>query len=107
MGGGRTWYVHHIEPVTHTVVVAEAEALGTTEFDLDEFWIRVAPDVEDLEVQVRYRHAPAAVAALEVTGANARVHLATPERAVAPGQAAVFYVGDAVVAGGRIIATRS
>ncbi len=107
LGGGRTWYVHHIEPVSHTVVVAEADALGTSEFDLDEFWIRVAPDIEALEVQVRYRHAPAAVARLEVTGAGARVCLAAPERAVAPGQAAVFYVGDAVVAGGRIVATRS
>lgn len=107
LGGGRTWYVHHIEPATQTVVVADAEALRVQALDVDGFWLRVDAGRDDLEVQVRYRHAPAAVAAVEVQGTRARLRLTAPVSAVAPGQAAVLYVGDAVVGGGRIVATGS
>ena len=61
----------------------------------------------DLAVQVRYRHPVSPVAALDVDGDRARLRFAMPERAVAPGQAAVLYLGDTVVGGGRIVATFS
>lgn len=107
LGGGRTWYVHHIEPTTQTVVVADAEALRIQTLDIDAFWLRVDPARDDLQAQLRYRHAPAAVAGIEMHGARARLRLAAPASAVAPGQAAVLYAGDAVVGGGRIVATSS
>jgi tRNA-specific 2-thiouridylase len=53
-------------------------------------------------VQVRYRH-PGAPARLEIRSrAELRVHFEHPVRAVAPGQAAVFYDGDLVLGGGWI-----
>jgi len=36
-------------------------------------------------------------------GGKARIELATPQRAITPGQASVFYDGDVVVGGGWIV----
>jgi tRNA-specific 2-thiouridylase len=102
---GRPLYVHHIEPETQSVVLAEGAALESGGLEADSFWLRVDAGRPDLTVQVRYRHPGAPVASLEVEGARARLRFASPERAVAPGQAAVLYAGDAVVGGGRIVAT--
>ena len=105
LGGGRTWYVHHIEPATQTVVVADAEALRIDCLELDAFWLRVDAARDDIQAQLRYRHAPTPVGSIEVTPAGARLRLSAPVSGVAPGQAAVLYVDDAVVGGGRIVAT--
>jgi tRNA-specific 2-thiouridylase len=52
---------------------------------------------------VRHRHEPAA-ATIEALGAGgARVRFDEPQRAVTPGQAAVFYDGEVVLGGGTII----
>ena len=59
-------------------------------------------DGEGLEVQLRYRSAPVAVAALERCDDGLRVTLGAPFAGLAPGQAAVFYRDDVVVGGGRV-----
>ena len=57
-------------------------------------------------VQLRYRSAPVAVAALERRGAELEVGLREPFSGLAPGQAAVFYRDDVVVGGGRVAGRR-
>jgi tRNA-specific 2-thiouridylase len=59
----------------------------------------------ECEVQVRYRSAPVAATLVSVAGGECRVALHAPARAVAPGQAAVFYRGDAVLGRGWIVGT--
>ena len=56
----------------------------------------------DVLAQIRYRHpaAPARITPLEASGV--KVEFVDPQPAVTPGQAAVFYDGDAVVGGGWI-----
>ena len=103
VAAGFPLYVHHIEPETGRVVVADADALWSAGVELDTFWRR-GDAVGDLEVQLRYRSRPAAVQQLAADGGRARLHFRTPQRAVAPGQAAVLYAGDVVVGGGRVLA---
>ncbi len=56
----------------------------------------------EAEVQIRYRHRGAAARVTPLEGGRARVDFAAPQMAVAPGQAAVFYVDDCVAGGGWI-----
>jgi tRNA-specific 2-thiouridylase len=52
--------------------------------------------------KIRHRH-EAAPAVIEKTGDDeVRVTFDTPQRAITPGQATVFYDGDVVVGGGWI-----
>jgi len=54
-----------------------------------------------VEVKVRYR-APAVAAVVSVRGECASVRFREPQRAITPGQAAVFYDGERVLGGGII-----
>lgn len=69
-------------------------------------WIRdVAPGEEfDARVRIRNRHFPAS-ARVTSSGSEAEVCFDEPQRAITPGQAAVFYDGDEVVGGGWIAST--
>jgi tRNA-specific 2-thiouridylase len=53
-------------------------------------------------VQVRYRHHPVSATIEPFGEREARVRFDVPVRAVAPGQAAVFYRGDELLGGGWI-----
>ncbi len=60
----------------------------------------------DCRAKIRYKHEPADCT-VKITGAGtAAVEFAAPQRAITPGQSAVFYDGDAVLGGG-IIARRN
>src|ERR1700758_1675915 len=53
-------------------------------------------------VKIRHRHEPAPVV-IERAGEEIQVTFDQPQRAITPGQAAVFYDGDVVVGGGWIV----
>jgi tRNA-uridine 2-sulfurtransferase len=56
-----------------------------------------------VSVKIRHRHEPAA-AVIEKTGEDEILTtFDEPQRAITPGQAAVFYAGDVVVGGGWIV----
>jgi len=56
----------------------------------------------DCRAKIRYKHEPADCT-VKITGAGtAAVEFAAPQRAITPGQSAVFYDGDAVLGGGII-----
>jgi tRNA-uridine 2-sulfurtransferase len=100
----RPRYVLRVIPETRTVVVGDPDALELTQIELDQF--RRLADIDDdqpfaASVQIRHR-SPAAAATVTVRGDRATVEFAEPVRAVAPGQAAVVYVGERVLGGGWI-----
>ena len=91
---------------TNTVVVGTAEQLKCIAFCVSDLnWISIAPPERPVRANVRTRYhgaeTPATITPLP--DGTARIELDTPQRAVSPGQAAVFYDGDLVVGGGTIL----
>jgi tRNA-specific 2-thiouridylase len=103
-GSGRRRYVLDIVPESRTVVIGEKEDLLAPGLLASQVNWLIDPPREELscEVKIRYRHqaTPATVTVLD--GDTARVEFATPQSAVTPGQAVVFYQGERVLGGGWI-----
>lgn len=105
LAGPEPRYVVRIDAGSGRVVVGTPEQASRDAFEVREArWVSGAPPRAPLEVRVKVRHRHEGEAAV-VTARNggASVSLARPVRGVAPGQAAVFYAGDEVVGGGRIV----
>ncbi|MBN1946072.1 MAG: tRNA 2-thiouridine(34) synthase MnmA [Bradymonadales bacterium] len=104
-GQGEPLYVVDLDADTGTVLVGPRKALFSSECSLIGCqWPGEEAEAGPLEVevQIRYRHL-AVPARLEPTGlTTARVVFATPQAAVTPGQAAVFYQDEEVLGGGWI-----
>lgn len=103
---GKPRYVLDIEPVSNTVVVGGAEGLSVNRLEsIRPVWCSGEPaDQWDGEVQVRAHGTPVA-AHLRRTEDGVITELAEPLRAVAPGQAVVFYDGDLVIGSATICGT--
>jgi tRNA-specific 2-thiouridylase len=54
-------------------------------------------------VRIRNRHEPAAAEIIALDSTRARIVFRDPQRAITPGQAAVFYAGESVLGGGWIV----
>ena len=95
-------YVTATDPVRGEVRVGPREAAERTKLELRDLrWLSAPRTALAADLQVRHRGAPIA-ATCAITGDRATVTLAAPTVA-APGQAAVLYAGDRVLAGGWIV----
>jgi tRNA-uridine 2-sulfurtransferase len=103
---GKPLYVVAIESETGRVIVGRDEDLARQAFVAREVnwfpWETLTEPVH-ARVKIRNKH-EAAAATVSPTSDPTRVqvHFEAPQRAVTPGQAAVFYDGDLVVGGGWI-----
>ena len=98
-------YVVALDPERNALIVGPESALYSQGLVATELhWIAGAPPGEAFrcQVQIRYRAAPME-AEVRLEGETARVEFEKPARAVAPGQAAVFYLGEEVLGGGVIL----
>jgi len=107
VAAGEPLYVISTDPSTRRVQVGrDRELMRDSLIASGVNWLSIASPTEAREAQVKIRnkHAPA-VATLVPTGDPERVEVRfrQPQRAVTPGQAAVFYNGDLVLGGGWIV----
>jgi tRNA-specific 2-thiouridylase len=98
-------YVVELDAENNRVVVGDDSALDRDEFIADRCnWHPFDQLTEPIQVtaKIRYNHpgTPATVMPLENNSVRVKLHM--PQRAVTPGQAAVFYQNDLVVGGGWI-----
>ena len=97
-------YVLALRPADRQVVVGPKSSLEQTRLTASGVnWIAGLPD-QPLRVaaQIRHRHQPAPATLRSIGDGRADVVFDTPQIAITPGQAVVFYDGDTVVGGGWI-----
>ena len=102
---GKPLYVLSIDPQKNRVVVGEDEALRKQSFEVENAnWVSIAQPSEAFRaaVKIRHKHEPAPASVEPLNEARARITFDAPQRAITPGQAAVFYDGDRVLAGAWI-----
>jgi len=108
-GLGIAWsvplYVVGIDTERNVIVVGEegqvfARGLRAAEMS----WV-VAPETDEFSAfcKIRYRHQPVGCRVRLLEGEGCEVIFDDPQKAVTPGQALVFYDGDEVLGGGRIL----
>jgi tRNA-specific 2-thiouridylase len=98
-------YVVELDTVHNRVVVGDESALDCDEFSVANCnWIPCDQLAEPIEVtaKIRYNHPGTSATVTPAGQGGARVKLHEPQRAVTPGQAAVFYQNDLVIGGGWI-----
>jgi len=99
-------YVLNIDPASRKVTVGADTELATHTLRACQLnWISIAELTGPMRVKakIRHRHEPA-WATLQPSGTGKAIAtFDEPQRAVTPGQAAVFYDGDEVVGGGWIV----
>ena len=98
-------YVIATEPISQRVIVGGKDDLLRDRCHAKDLnWISIAAPGSPVraEVKIRNRHTPAP-ATLHPSGDRVEVVFDTPQRAVTPGQGAVFYDGDLVLGGGWIV----
>ncbi|MGK2856533.1 MAG: tRNA 2-thiouridine(34) synthase MnmA [Thermoanaerobaculia bacterium] len=99
-------YVVDIDPLARRVVIGPAEALEKTQLVAERVhWISgEAPSAAvEVSAKVRSRQVDVAATVEMLDSSSARVTFAAPLRAIAPGQAVVFYDGDLCLGGGWIV----
>jgi tRNA-specific 2-thiouridylase len=106
IAAGEPLYVIATDPQTQRVTVGRNDDLLCPRlFAKDVNWISIAGVSEPVRAQVKIRNKHAAAAAtLYAAGSPERAEVVfdQPQRAVTPGQGAVFYDGDLVLGGGWI-----
>jgi tRNA-specific 2-thiouridylase len=104
---GEPRYVTAIDPSRNIIVIGPEEELFARRALVEDVrWVRGEAPARpvSLDVKIRYRTEAARAVVVPCEG-GAEVRFERPQRAVTPGQAAVFYDGDEVVGGGIIART--
>ena len=93
--------------IKNEVIVGELEELYKKEFEVRDINLLLYDKLEkplEVEVKTRYSAKQAKATIKQIDENSIKVELEEPQKAITPGQSAVFYVeGDIVLGGGKII----
>ena len=98
-------FVSRLNPIDNTITLVESEELLSKHLSCRE--INLIPFVSFdgkliCKAKIRYAHAPANACIWQTGDDHLHVEFETPQRAITPGQAVVFYDNDIVIGGGII-----
>jgi tRNA-specific 2-thiouridylase len=102
---GKPLYVVKIEPDKNAIYVGENNDLFQSTFIVSQLnWIAFDDLEKEIEckIKIRYQHEPQEGRISPLTKDEAMVKFNKPERAITPGQSAVFYQEEVVLGGGVI-----
>ena len=105
LAGGERVYVQHVIPETNTVVIGnDASLLQECCVVREVNWFGKKPTTASTLVKVKLRYASPAVETELTLGSKGalRLQFKEPQKALSPGQSAVFYKGDRVLGGGIV-----
>ncbi len=106
LSGPNPLYVIQIDAASHQVTVGSDQDLLRGTFRANRLnWVSIARPEASIRIhaKIRHRHEPAAGSVRMVGPDEAEVVFDEPQRAVTPGQSAVFYSEDEVLGGGWIV----
>ena len=113
-------YVKRIDTARNRLIVGDNDALFKSEVTIDDVnWVGMPPPDEkacgrlkdgrveggtsfDALVKIRYRHEAARAGIMPLDGNRAHIVFSDKQRAITPGQSAVFYDDDVLLGGGII-----
>ena len=102
---GQRLYVQQVRPATNTVLLGPEASLRRQECtvsDLNILWPIDWTSPTEVHVKVRYATPPTPAVLSPVTASSIHIQFREAQRALSPGQSAVFYEGDHVLGGGII-----
>lgn len=104
IAAGHRLYVQQVHPQTNTVVLGSDELVHSacTVGDLNLFDPDFTSHTADVHVKVRYATPPTKATLTPLNSSRLHIQFHQPQRALSPGQSAVFYDGDDVLGGGII-----
>ncbi|MBI4023567.1 MAG: hypothetical protein HY360_01210, partial [Verrucomicrobia bacterium] len=108
VGSPRPLYVLDIDAGSHRVTVGDDDDLWRANLRVDRvIWGKDGPPAgkRDVMVKIRHSHEAAPASMHPEEDGRVRIRFRQPQRAITPGQAAVFYDGDTVLGGGWIMRT--
>jgi len=105
VANGQRLYVQQVRPESNTVILGPekslyAESCEVSDLNLFDPTLSEQPTLIDVKVRYATPSVPAMLYPLNST--NIRIHFQQPQKALCPGQSAVFYRGDQVLGGGII-----
>ncbi len=112
LGNSRPLYVVELNPRTNEVIVGEDSDLWTRQMEVEALNLIAVDRLSSplrVRAKIRYAHEPQAATATPLAADRLRLTFDEPQRAAAPGQAAVLYDlddPDVVVGGGTICRSR-
>lgn len=107
---GKPMFVTGISAENNTVTIGENGSQYSRCLVADRLNFIVSDSLEEpmrAEVKIRFRAKPAPATVTPGSDGTVNVVFDEPQRSVTPGQSAVFYDGDTVIGGGRIIQVKN